>query len=61
MICSDLTTSWPYRGARRRSEPVHIRDVVAQIRTALETRRREMLEDSRGQFTDVGCTAQSAG
>lgn len=50
MICSDArTTDSPQCAAPRRSEPVHIREIVAGIWAALESGCEQVLESSRAQ------------
>jgi hypothetical protein len=55
-----VTRQLPQRGARRRSEPVPIREVIAEIWAALEICQEEAREDQRVPDAEAMYAARSA-
>jgi len=51
MVDIDTTTCSLPHDARRRSEPVHIREVIAEVWAILETCLEDVRQDPRAQAT----------
>jgi hypothetical protein len=49
MVGIDMTTGSLPRGDRRRSEPVHIREVIAEVWAVLETCLEEARKEPRAE------------
>lgn len=59
MVSMDRTSAWHERQGRRRSEPVHIREVIAEIWAVFESRLPAVLENLQDRSAEAASLAQT--